>query len=300
MNSTETILAIILLILIGYLAKRIGLLKPEDSLTLNKIVINIAIPSLIFLAMFNADLSNLKILLPVTLICIITGSLCGLLVYLFSRARGYSKKTKWTLVGTSTLFNSGFLGYPIVLGVYGATGLVRAVFYDMGSTILFLSLGILFILIFGGKYTSIFKRTLLFPPLWGIILGIFSNIFHLNPGFIPLNVLKYLSGAAIPIIMISLGLSLEARGLKNYFGAASFVTVTRLMISPLIAILMVYILGLHGLEGTVTVVEAGMPSAMLSLVLAATYDLDINAAAACIFLSTVVSMITLPILISFI
>jgi len=300
MNSTETILAIILLILIGYLAKKIGLLKPEDSLTLNKIVINIAIPSLIFLAMFNADLSNLKLLLPITLICIITGSLCGLLVYIFSRARGYSKKTRWTLVGTSTLFNSGFLGYPVVLGIFGATGLVRAVFYDMGSTILFLSLGIFFILIFGGRYTSIIKRTVLFPPLWGIILGILANILHLNPGFIPLDVLKYLSGAAIPMIMISLGLSLEAGDLKNYFGAASFVTLTRLIISPMIAVLMVYILGLHGLEGTVTVVEAGMPSAMLSLVLAASYDLDINAAAACIFLSTVVSMITLPILISFI
>ncbi len=50
----------------------------------------------------------------------------------------------------------------------------------------------------------------------------------------------------------------------------------------------------------VTVVEAGMPSAMLSLVLAASYDLDINAATACIFLSTVVSMISLPILISII
>lgn len=298
MNSTETILAIILLILIGYITKRIGLLKPEDSITLNKIVINIAIPSLIFLAMFNADLTNIKILLPITLICIITGSLCGLLVYIFSRARDYSKKTRWTLVGTSTLFNSGFLGYPVVLGVFGAAGLVRGVFYDMGSTILFLCLGILFILIFEGEYTSIIKRTVLFPPLWGIILGIFANILHINPGFIPLNVLKYLSGAAIPMIMISLGLSLEAGGLKNYFGAASFVTVTRLMISPLIAIFMVYILGLHGLEGTVTVVEAGMPSAMLSLVLAASYDLDINAAAACIFLSTVVSMITLPILIS--
>ena len=300
MNSTETILAIILLILIGYLAKKIGLLKPEDSLTLNKIVINIAIPSLIFLAMFNADLSNLKLLLPITLICIITGSLCGLLVYIFSRARGYSKKTRWTLVGTSTLFNSGFLGYPVVLGIFGATGLVRAVFYDMGSTILFLSLGIFFILIFGGRYTSIIKRTVLFPPLWGIILGILANILHLTPGFIPLDVLKYLSGAAIPMIMISLGLSLEAGDLKNYFGAASFVTLTRLIISPMIAVLMVYILGLHGLEGTVTVVEAGMPSAMLSLVLAASYDLDINAAAACIFLSTVVSMITLPILISFV
>ena len=297
MSSTETILVIVLMIFIGYIVKRIGILKPGDSVTLNKIVVNIAIPSLIFLAMYNADLSNIKILLPITLICIITGSLCGLLVYVFSRARGYSKKTRWTLVGTSTLFNSGFLGYPVVLGVFGAEGLVRAVFYDMGSTILFLCLGILFILLFGGKYTSIIRRTLLFPPLWGIILGIFTNLMHLNLGFITLNVLKYLSGAAIPIIMISLGLSLEVGGLKNYFGAASFVTITRLMISPLIAILIVSILGLHGLEGTVTVVEAGMPSAMLSLVLAASYELDIKAAAACIFLSTVISMISLPILI---
>ena len=295
MSSTETILVIVLMIFIGYIVKRIGILKPGDSVTLNKIVVNIAIPSLIFLAMYNADLSNIKILLPITLICIIIGSLCGLLVYVFSRARGYSKKTRWTLVGTSTLFNSGFLGYPVVLGVFGAEGLVRAVFYDMGSTILFLCLGILFILLFGGKYTSIIRRTLLFPPLWGIILGIFTNLMHLNLGFITLNVLKYLSGAAIPIIMISLGLSLEVGGLKNYFGAASFVTITRLMISPLIAILIVSILGLHGLEGTVTVVEAGMPSAMLSLVLAASYELDIKAAAACIFLSTVISMISLPI-----
>jgi auxin efflux carrier (AEC) len=297
MSSTETILAIILLILIGYIAKKVALLKPEDSITLNKIVINVAIPALIFLAMFSADLSNMNVLIPITMICIVTGILSGLIVYLFSRARGYSKKTKWTLVGTSTLFNSGFLGYPVVLGVFGAEGLVRAVFYDIGSTILFLSLGILFILLFGGKYTSIIRRTLLFPPLWGIILGILANLLNLDPGVITLNVLKYLSGAAIPIIMISLGLSLEVGGLKNYLGAASLVSVIRLIISPIIAILMVIILGLNGLEGTVTVIEAGMPSAMLSLVLAASYDLDIKAAAACIFLSTVLSLISLPILI---
>ncbi len=297
MSSIETIIAIILLILVGYISKRIGLLKYEDSITLNKIVVNIAIPSLIFLAMYTADLSNIKVLFPITLICIVTGSLSGLLVYLFSIARGYSKKTKWTLVGTSTLFNSGFLGYPVVLGIFGASGLVRAVFYDMGSTILFLCLGILFIIIFEGKYTSIIRRTFLFPPIWGIILGILANFMHLNIGVLPLNVLQYLSGAAIPIIMISLGLSLEVGGLKNYLGAASFVSFIRLAVSPVIAILIIYILGLTGLESTVTIIEAGMPSAMLSLVLAASYDLDIKAAAACIFLSTVLSMISLPILI---
>ena len=297
MSSTETILAIILMIFIGYLSKRIGLLKPEDSTTLNKIVVNIAIPSLIFLAMYGADLTNINYLLPITLICLITGMLSGTIVYLFARSRGYSKKKKWTVVGTSTLFNSGFLGYPIVLGVYGSTGLVRAVFFDMGSTILFLCLGILFIVLFGGKYSSIIKRTALFPPLWGIILGITANIMHLNIGTIPIDVLKYLSGAAIPIIMISLGLSLEVGGLKNYLEAATFVSIIRLIISPAIALIMVTVLGFSNINSTVTVVEAGMPSAMLSLVLAASYDLDIKVAAACIFLSTVLSMITLPVLI---
>ena len=87
MNSTETILAIILLIMVGYTAKRVGLLKPEDSVTLNKIVVNIAIPSLIFLAMYTADLSNIKALIPITLICIVTGILSGLIVYIFSSAK---------------------------------------------------------------------------------------------------------------------------------------------------------------------------------------------------------------------
>ncbi|MCE7697418.1 MAG: AEC family transporter [Methanobacterium paludis] len=59
MNSLETIISIIVLIIIGYAAKRIGLLKPEDSISLNKIVVNIAIPSLIFMAMYTADLSSI-------------------------------------------------------------------------------------------------------------------------------------------------------------------------------------------------------------------------------------------------
>ena len=297
MSPIETILKIILLILVGYISKRIGLLKYEDSITLNKIVINIAIPPLIFLAMYTADLSNITFLIPITLICIVTGSFSGLLAYIFSTAKGYTKKTKWALISTSTLFNSGFLGYPVVLGIFGAIGLVRAVFYDVGSTILFLCLEILFIFMFEGEYTSIIKKTILFPPIWGIILGIFANITHLNIGILSLNVLQYLSGAAIPIIMISLGLSLEVGGLKNYLGAASFVSFIRLVISPAIAISIIYIMGLTGLESTVTILESGMPSAMLSLVLAVNYELDIKAAAACIFLSTVLSMISLPILI---
>lgn len=293
MNSYETIIAILLMIILGYVCRRFDFLKTEDTQTLNKIVVYIAIPSLIFMAMYNADLSNIRTFGTITLTCITVGLTSGFLAYIFTRFRGYPSKTRWGVVAASTLFNSGFLGYPVCLGVFGVAGLVRAAFYDLGSTILFISFGIFFLILFGGSYRDMVKRSVLFPPLLAVILGILANLTHLPLGSVIPSTLNYLSGAAIPLIMMSLGLSLEFKGIKEYYDVASFVSVLKLVISPLIAVVVVGLLGLSGLDRTVAIVEAGMPSAMFSLVLAVTYDLDIKVTAACIFLSTVLSMISI-------
>jgi malate permease and related proteins len=299
MNSTQTVIPILGMIVIGYLLRRIGVLKSEDAVILNKIVINIAIPSLIFLAMYSADLSYLPRLTPIPFVSLFIGVMCALLAYIFVKIRNYNKKMSWAIITTSAMANTGFLGYPIVLGVFGVLGLVRAVFYDMGSIILFISFGILLMFIFGGSYSAITKRALLFPPLWGIILGVITNLLDYNIGFMLNNLLIYLSGAAIPLIMISLGLSLDFRGIKKYLSVASISALVKLFISPLLAIIVVSFLAMGGLEKTVTIVEAAMPSAMLTLVLAITYELDINAVAACIFLSTLISILSIPVLLAF-
>ena len=297
MNSIETLIPIIILIFIGYTLKRLNILNPNDALALNKIVINIAIPSLIFLAMYKVNLAILPIIVPIPFICLLVGLMCGIIAFLISKALKYPKKTMWSVVSASAMFNSGFLGYPIVLGVFGTDGLVRAIFYDMGSMILFIAFGVFFSVIFAGKYSEILKRALLFPPLWAIALGLFMNYIQINIGFVLLNTLNYLSLAAIPLIMISLGLSLELKGIKENFGAVFSVSTIKLIIAPLIALIFIFIFGINGLEKQVTIVEAAMPSAMLSLVLAITYELDIKTSAACIFSTTLISIVTLPLII---
>lgn len=296
MNSVETIIPIIVMIIIGYALKRIDVLKAEHAMALNKIVINIAIPSLIFLAIYNIDLSILPVIAPIPFVCILVGILSGLIAYIFATIKKYPEKTRWSILLTSAMFNSGFMGYPIVLGVFGADGLVRAVFYDLGSMILFIAFGVLLLLIYGGKYTEILKRALIFPPLWAVALALFLNFINFDIGFIASNTLKYLSGAAIPLIMISLGLSLEFKGIKENIQAVFSVSIIKLFIAPAIAFLIVLALGISGLEKQVTIIEAAMPSAMLSLVLAITYDLDIKTAAACIFASTIFSLVTIPLI----
>lgn len=296
MNSIETIIPIILMIVIGYALKRINVLKAEDAMALNKIVINIAIPSLIFLAIYDINLSILPIIAPIPVVCIIVGILSGLVAFIFAKIKKFPQKTVWSIVLTSAMFNSGFLGYPIVLGVFGANGLVRAIFYDLGSMILFIAFGVLLLLIYGGKYTTILKRAFIFPPLWAVALALILNYINFDIGFLASSTLKYLSGAAIPLIMISLGLSLEFRGIQENIQAVFSVSIIKLLIAPAIAFIIVLILGIGSLEKQVTIIEAAMPSAMLSLVLAITYDLDIKTAAACIFASTILSLVTIPLI----
>lgn len=300
MNSVETILSIIIMVVLGYSLRRGSILKPGDAHTLNKIVINVAIPSLIFLAMYNSDMQAISSSAIIPLICILISFLTGVVAYLWTKGKGFSKKVSWSIIIPTAMLNSGFMGYPIALGIFGQEGMVRAVFYDMGSILVFIGLGIILMFIFKGDYRDILKRALIFPPLWGIILGIMANYLQIPLGGVISGVLIYLSGAAIPLIMISLGLSLEFRGIKENMGAASFVSLVRLIISPLIALMVVTMVGLGGLEKTVTLLEAAMPSAMLSMVLAITYDLDVKLTAACVFCSTVLSLISLPFIISLI
>lgn len=128
MNALETIVSIVILIIIGYLTKRIGLLKSDDSLTLNKIVVNIALPALIFSTIYTADLSNVTSLVSITVICLLIGFIGGLIGYTYSKIRKHSKKTRWSITSASAMFNSGFMGYSIILEFLGQMDLLEQFF----------------------------------------------------------------------------------------------------------------------------------------------------------------------------
>ena len=293
----STIVVILFLIFLGYFLKRIELLNIKDIEVLNKLVINVAMPCLIFSSLYGADLSNITILAVMPMISIIVGAFSGLIVFIILKKKKFPEKKLWGAVVPVVLGNTAFLGFQMVLGVFGQAGLLRAIFYDMGTLIMFLSLSIILIANFGGDVKDVFKKILGFPVLWGFILGITFNLLNIPIGDIPTSILGYLAAIAIPVIMISLGLSLQFKGLKNNLKIAGLDVVVKLMIAPLIALIVVILLGLSNMEFTIAVVEAGMPSGMLTMVLAVTYKLDFNIAADCSVVTTIFSLITLPILI---
>ena len=290
-SSIEIILIPTLMIFLGYALKRVDILKAQDSTTLSKIVLNVSMPALIFTNLVTANISINMIILPIT--SIIVSLICMTIAFLFCKSRGYSKIKTWTLMIASAMMNTGFVGYPITLGVFGNEGLINAIFFDLSTSIIFVVYGMVLVSQFGGDRKEVVKSGLSFMPLWAVIFGLIFNIGHIQYGYVLNSALTYLANSTVPLIMISLGLTIDFKGIKDYLSDSLVVSAIRLVIAPIIVFVALSALNVTGLIFKVAVLESGMSTAMTALVLSITYGLDNKLMSSCIFIDILLSLISL-------
>ncbi|MCF0226738.1 MAG: AEC family transporter [Methanobrevibacter sp.] len=292
-----TILSIAILIGLGYFFKRINLLSEKDVTPFNTLVMNLLMPCMIFSALYTADLSLISDLAIFPFINILSSFGTGAIAFIIFKALKLDQKTMWSVIVVVMIANTGFMGYPVNLGIYGQAGFFRAIFFDLGTTALFLILSFILIFKFGGSPKVAIKKILTFPVLWAVILGLIFNIYSIPIGPILDTTITYLGNGAIPLIMISLGVSIHLEGIFKNISMVGITSILKLIIFPLIALFVISFTSLTGLSVDVPIVEAAMPSGMLSLVLAITYKLDYRLTSNCILANTIFSLISLPIII---
>jgi auxin efflux carrier (AEC) len=302
----DTFIPLVLMIFVGYITKRIGVLKSEDVKPFNNVVIKIALPCLVFISLYDADLSNMFQMIGLTGAGLIAGLITTLITFLILTYKKIGLTEKWSLILPVTMGQTAFLGYPIVLGIWGKPGLVLAVFYDISTYIIFAILILILTIQFKNGFSKkdvidVVKKVIYLPILWGIALGIIFNLvsFIYLPSFIT-NTIHNFANATVPLVMILLGLSLEFEGLRENYKVATGISILQLVVFPTIVAVCVYLMGFQNMSLKVPVVEAAMPCAILALALSIDHDLDYKLTSDCIIISTILSLITIPILLSFI
>ncbi len=294
-NAVEIILVPTLMIIVGMLLKKFNVLEAKHSSLLSKIVLNISLPALIFTNIATSNIDGQMIYLPI--ISFGLSFICMVIAYIYSKLRGYNKIKTWTIIILLSMMNTAFIGYPIVLGAFGNEGLVYGIFYDMAVGILLVIFGVILSTLFGGNKKQVIKSGLTFVPLWAVIIGLIFNIFNIPLGYVLENSLEYLANSAIPLIMLSLGLTISFKDVRSYLFDTVFISFSRLILAPLILYGILVSCGFNSLMLQVSVLQSAMPTAMNSLVLAITYDLDVELVSSVIFVTTILSLITLPLII---
>ena len=297
-SPIEVILVPALMMLLGFFLKYIGFLKQSDRDLLSNIVLYIMLPAMVFINLKKATISSDMLYLPVLGIAL--SILLLVPAYIYCKVRKYDERTTWTILLAASLMNTGFIGFPVSLGVFGDAGFLNAVFFDLSTSVMVVLYGVVLAKKFGGDAREAVKSIVTFMPLWAVIFGLLFNALDINSlGYVLDSILEYLAGATIPMIMLALGLSLDFRNVGENFTDSIVVSVIKLVISPLIILVLLMLLNIHGMVFNIAILEAGMSTAGNALVLAISYNLDKDLMGSLIFTNVVLSIVTLTAIISF-
>jgi predicted permease len=281
------ILPVIFVVLIGYLWNRYN--KDFNPIAVTKLVANIGLPCLIYDSLTRSNLTiniYFKIFLSAFSVLAI-GFLFGyLLIKIF---RLPSIKLTTPLMHP----NTGNMGIPLSLLAFGNEGLALAAGF---ASIVMVSHFTANTAISSGNYSL--KRIILSPVLLSLIFSLIILFYKIEmPNFFN-SITKILSGFVIPLVLLSLGISLSKINIKK-LKIGLILGSFKLISGPFIGLLVVYLLKLDGNVAKVVILQASMPAAILTYLIAAqnnSYDQEIGTA---VFVSTIGSAFSIPIVLFF-
>ncbi|MFH1737135.1 MAG: AEC family transporter [Actinomycetota bacterium] len=284
--------AVIIIIGLGWFLKRTGFL-PENSVDIfNKIIIYVSLPALIFLAVQKTDISLSVTKFP------LYAAVVMLVCLALSFGLGKLLKFKNSLLGafliTAAIGNTGYIGFPLTIGLFGQSELVKSIFYDFGTVVVLFTIGIMIAGYFGDPEhkMNVVKEFATFPSVIALVLGLVCNPLTL-PHFAA-TTLEYLSLANVPLVMLTVGLTLESKAIGRYAAPLAAMLAVKLLVSPAIAFLAGTAGGLSGTNLGIVVLEASTPAVMLSLVVGLKYKLDVEFISLAIVVSIIASLATIP------
>ncbi|MHB1323716.1 MAG: AEC family transporter [Coriobacteriia bacterium] len=280
---------------VGVALRSSGLLGAEDARPLNTVLMWVALPALIFTAVHRSAVDPALAALPAIGWAVVVFGLA--LAWVLARLLRLEGPTAGAFIMVATFGNTAYVGYPVAQALLGDAGLVRAIFSDIfGNTAAMISLGT----IVAGHYgtgqakVSTAKEVLSFPPFIALAVALV-----LHPVSIPDQVtfwLDALGRLVVPMIMISVGLTLKPRALRGHLAHASIVAAVKLVILPIVA------LGLGSLvlddpaSLRVAVLEAGVPTMMMVMIMGLRFGLDTDFIASAILVTMLGAVITIPVL----
>ena len=221
-------------------------------------------PSLVFSALMKSNVA-VEMIGQLTLFMISYTLLMCILAWLTARLCNFDNNKTRAFTLSTSMMNIGNFGLPLVFFAYGEKALDVSVVLFVLFNIPLSTLAIVIAQDQGVKWYEAIKNTLKIPIFYGVVLAFVCKIIGWSPpGFI-LKATDLLGQAAIPLMLVLLGMQLSRSKLSRDWAFFSLATTIRLIAGPLIAIALVLVIGLDGIQRKVVILQTSTPSAVLPL-----------------------------------
>lgn len=291
---------IFLMIAVGFVTGRARIVSERAQVDFTSFLMNVTLPCTIFGSMireYDAGLIRDSVIIFVMGIVLFGG---GMILFLrVSPLFRVPKSRQNVFALSSALSNIGFMGFPLVRAVFGDDGLFLASIMNLAYNCVAWSLGTRIICMNQADQGKIpWKKILLTNNNYAVVLGLICFLTQIPMPETVMTVVNSFGNVTTPLSMFLIGLTLSGGRIADVFRDRDvwFVTISRLIISPLLVILLLHILPLPEgsmLAGVITLIMA-MPCPSVSMMLAQQYGQDVDLAAKSIFFSSMCCIATIP------
>ncbi|RPJ27198.1 MAG: AEC family transporter [Chloroflexi bacterium] len=291
----NNILPIILLSGAGF---ALGKLLQIDPRSLGRVAFYIFSPVLIFdlLVQNQLKLTDAAIVVAFALCFILTVGVLTLLVGILLKLE---RPALVSILITTMFANTGNYGLPLVSFAFGEEALSYAGIYFITTTLLFYTLGVFLASLGHMSFKEAIVGLFRIPTLYAVLFAVLINIWNIKIPEPVARAVELASDGTIPMLLILLGVQLTQVEFSGSQRAMQLSVLFRLIVAPLAALVFAALFGLQGVSRQASVTQASMPSMVSATVLATEYNLDFKLVTAVVFVSTLLSPLTLTPLLVF-
>ena len=296
----QTMLKLFLLLVLGFVLFKCHIFDEYTNKKISALIVNVASPMLIISSIAGVEGSNKSI------VFLMIGA--GILMYIgfiilgkiINRLFPFPKKD-WPVYECMVVFaNTGFMGYPVLLDVFGQEAVFYASLIHMAFNFFVYTYAIMCLTKGDDSEFKLNFKQLLTPGIILIFVGIFIYLFDIQLPSVLMDTINRVGSLTAPLSMMMIGSSLAVYPIKNSFTDwRSYVfAFVRLMIVPFVTMIMCRLLHIDAYYANITIITNAMPVGSMVLMLATQYNANVKIVTRNIVVSTLLSVITIPIVVA--
>lgn len=296
----QTMLKLFLLLVLGFVLFKCHIFDEYTNKKISALIVNVASPMLIISSIAGVEGNDKSI------VFLMIGA--GILMYIgfiilgkiINRIFPFPKKD-WPVYECMVVFaNTGFMGYPVLLDVFGQEAVFYASLIHMAFNFFVYTYAIMCLTKSDDSEFKLNFKQLLTPGIVLIFIGILIYLFDMQLPSVLMDTINSIGSLTAPLSMMMIGSSLAVYPIKDSFTDwRSYVfAFVRLIIVPFMTMIVCRLLHINPYYANITIITNAMPVGSMVLMLATQYNANVKIVTKNIVVSTLLSVITIPIVVA--
>lgn len=296
----QTMLKLFLLLVLGFVLFKCHIFDEYTNKKISALIVNVASPMLIISSIAGVEGNDKSI------VFLMIGA--GILMYIgfiilgkiINRIFPFPKKD-WPVYECMVVFaNTGFMGYPVLLDVFGQEAVFYASLIHMAFNFFVYTYAIMCLTKSDDSEFKLNFKQLLTPGIVLIFIGILIYLFDIQLPSVLMDTINSVGSLTAPLSMMMIGSSLAVYPIKDSLTDwRSYVfAFVRLIIVPFMTMIVCRLLHINPYYANITIITNAMPVGSMVLMLATQYNANVKIVTRNIVVSTLLSVITIPIVVA--